>query len=185
MARKLISVVHSEYKSKRTTHVNQASRNENGMKTKVKSINKTVETVTGEKLKRSAVVTLADFENDQDVRELLGDNLIEFAKFGYAKFCAYKASLALMGGSDDKEQRSLLRNFKGALESLINYADMPKEAAIAKLLAKDTFKPLVEVFESQKSNTSSLALDYSIAATLPVPGADSDADEAEETTEAA
>jgi hypothetical protein len=146
------------------------------------TMNKTIKSIDGTEIERKAHLKVNVPETAEAASELLGADLWKWAVHGYvahAKIVAANAMTGVISGGDKK----LTRAFNESLRTLVDVMEMPREKALATLLAKEKFSAFVAKFEALKSAGSTLELDYTTES-LPTPKwFDGDEEESEEETE--
>lgn len=156
----------SAYRSIDTERLNMKNpkrTKDTNMETIQKKMTKSVETLSGDKIKRVAQVKLLNFASAEEVKNALGENLEAFAALGYRTLCKAKAA-ANLGGSGKKEKtlKAAIRNFKAAIDVAVTHLDMPKEVAIETFLNKESFSVVKTYFEDLAKNNETLTFDFTV-----------------------
>lgn len=152
----------------------------NGVARPVRIINvsKKLETPTGSKIERKAVVNVLTFNTLGDLQGVYSESeLLAFAQSGIATRARAIANGQLMSGSLDDEGKKLLKSFRESLATVTDpdIMGMSKADGVKFLLAKDKFKNLEDTLK-QLETTEALAIDF-VSAPVPVAGDnDDDAD---------
>lgn len=124
-------------------------RTSSGMKLREIGIEKTVKTLTGDEIVRKGKVAFPVPETLEEAQKLYGDNLWKWAVQGASIHLRVTGSNAIAGG--DPKLKALRRQFTQSFETLTKIMELTKDAAIAMLTSKETFKPLVDEIEALKN----------------------------------
>jgi hypothetical protein len=158
------------------------------MKTITKDIKKSAKLVTGEKITRTGSLTMAVPETASEVVALLGENLAAFAALGYRSFVKQRALNSLVGAPDysglseteKKELKSTMRNFRAALDVMVDTLDQTPAQATEILFGKKQFASLKADLEAIKTADSTpKTFDFSVTFPVPALGETEDEDETE------
>jgi hypothetical protein len=156
------------------------------MKTISKEITKSTKLLTGEKITRTGTLTLAVPETASEVVSLLGENMAAFAALGYRQFVKQRALNQLVGAPDysalsekeRKELKSLNRNFRAALDVMVETLGQTAGEATEILFSKKQFAGLKADLEAVKTaDAAPKSFDFSV--TFPIPSLGETEDEGE------
>lgn len=155
-----------------------------GKPVRIINVSKKLETPTGSKIERKAVVNVLTFNSIEELSAVYSPTeVLAFASSGIATRARAIANGQLMSGSLDDEGKKLLKSFRESLATVTDpdIMGMSKADGVKFLLAKDKFKNLEDTLK-QLETTEALAIDF-VSAPVPVAG-DNDDDEADADTEA-
>lgn len=153
----------------------------NGHDARVINVSKKIETPTGKKIERKAVVNLRTFG---DFNELLAayqpEQVLYFAQMGLATRARAIANGQLTMGGLDAAGKALLKMFREFVQSQVEVMDLSKEDAVKLALTRPKFASLESTLTALEDEESTV-YDY-VTSAVPVPGDDeSDEDEDDST----
>ncbi len=137
------------------------------MKTENAEIKRTVKHPDGSEIERSATLTLASPETNEEAASFFGDNLWKWAVEGYSEYLKQHVRMKLGGQTEDGRSNKELRLFNNSMTTYVEINEMTKEAAYEALIAKPKFAALKAVFEAMKE-TSPQSFDFT-QGEIPVP----------------
>jgi len=136
------------------------------MKIEINTQKKTIKTLSGAEVERTANVKTVVFETPADITALLGDRLVEYAAAGYKAIVRQKVANQMVGGSNT-ELKSEIRDFKAKLANLLDMKveiGLDDEQCLAATMRKAS--PALKAFiEASESATTSFEFDFT--ANLP------------------